>query len=210
MTDYDPEKIAASYDAVAEDYAAKFLDEFDHKPADRELLDEIAATVTGTICDLGCGPGHLARYLADRGADVVGVDLSAEMVAVARRLHPGLRFEQGNMLDLDLVADGEWAAVVAFYSLIHIDRPRVPDALREIHRVIAPSGLFAVSAHVGDGEIRAERFLDHDVPFTGTYFQLDELTALIEQAGFAIERAIERPPYEIEGGPRIYVVATRR
>jgi SAM-dependent methyltransferase len=174
------------------------------------LLDEIAARVDGTICDLGCGPGHVARYLADRGADVIGVDLSAEMVAVARRTYPELRFEQGNMLDLDWVDVGAWAGVVAFYSLIHIDRPRVPEALVEIRRTLMPGGLLAVSAHVGEGEIRAERFLDHDVSFTGTYFQLDELSTVIASAGFDIDRTIERPPYEREGGPRLYVVAARR
>jgi ubiquinone/menaquinone biosynthesis C-methylase UbiE len=206
--DYDPDRIAASYDAVAQDYAARFLHELDDKPADRQLLDDIAARATDVICDLGCGPGHVARYLADRGANVVGVDLSNAMVEVARQLHPDLRFEQGNMLDLSSVDDDAWGAVVAFYSLIHIERPRVPDALAEIRRVVRPHGVIAVSAHEGEGEIRAERFLDHDVPFAGTYFRLDELRGLIEGAGFSIESAIERPPYEREGGPRLYVVAS--
>ncbi|MBA3654489.1 MAG: methyltransferase domain-containing protein [Actinobacteria bacterium] len=209
MSDFEPEKIATSYDVVAQDYAAKFFDELDDKPGDRALLDDIATRTNGIICDLGCGPGHVARYLATRGADVLGVDLSQEMVAVARRRNPGLRFEQSNMLDLGWVDAEAWGGVVAFYSLIHIVRRRVPDALAEIRRVLRRGGLLAVGAHAGEGEIRADGFLGHHVPFAGTYFELDELRSFIDDAGFEVERAIERPPYEREGGPRLYVVAKR-
>lgn len=168
----------------------------------------MAARSTGLICDLGCGPGHVARYLAQRGAHVVGVDLSDEMVVVARRRNPGLRFEQGNMLDLAGVADAAFAAVVAMYSLIHIDRPQVPIALAEMHRVVAPGGILAVAVHGGAGEILYDEFLGHPVPFTGTYFQLDELAGLVTTADFTVEQSIERAPYPEEGQtPRLYVVA---
>ena len=208
MSDFDPSAIAASYDAVAETYAERLFHELDYKPFDRELLDEVAATVDGTICDLGCGPGHVARYLAERGADVVGVDLSAGMVEVAGRLNPGLRFEQGNMFEL---GDRGWAAVVAMYSLIHIDRDRVPDALASIRGALVDGGRLVVGAHGGEGEIRGDDFMGHGVPFTGTFFQLDELRELISNAGFTIDRAIERPPYPQEGQtPRLYVVAWRQ
>jgi SAM-dependent methyltransferase len=208
LTDYDPARIAASYDAVAETYADKLFNELDYKPFDRELLDQVAERADGVICDLGCGPGHVARYLAGRGAEVIGVDLSHAMVDVARRRNPGLRFEHGNMLDLPF-ADGEWAAVVALYSIIHIEREQVPAALAETRRVLRRDGLLIVGVHGGDGEIRHDQFLGHDVPFTGTFFRLDELRRFIEDAGFTIERAVERAPYEQEGQtPRLYVVAS--
>jgi SAM-dependent methyltransferase len=207
VTDYDPAAIAASYDAVAEEYASRLYHELDYKPFDRQLLDELVRS-EGVICDLGCGPGHVARYLADQGADVIGVDLSAAMVDLARRLNPGLRFEQGNMLDLAGVDDGAWAGVVAFYSVIHIERAQVPVALAEVHRVLAPSGVFAIAVHGGTGEIRTDKFMDRPVPFTGTFFELHELTGLIESAGFTVDRAIERSPYDQEGQTqRLYVVA---
>ena len=53
---------------------------------DRQLLDRFAASVQdrGPVCDLGCGPGHVARYLSERKVQVCGVDLSPEMVKRAR------------------------------------------------------------------------------------------------------------------------------
>ncbi|MCB8961561.1 MAG: methyltransferase domain-containing protein [Ardenticatenales bacterium] len=60
------------------------------KPFDRLMLDWLAARVadTGTICDMGCGPGQIARYLHDQGAAVGGIDFSGAMVQEAQRLHP--------------------------------------------------------------------------------------------------------------------------
>ena len=61
--------LAAKYDRVAEKYAAAFFDELERKPFDRALLDRFAAAVAGRgrVCDVGCGPGHVGRYLAARG-----------------------------------------------------------------------------------------------------------------------------------------------
>jgi SAM-dependent methyltransferase len=105
-----PDDCRSSYDRVAGEYVRRIADELRDKPLDRQLLDRFAASVEGggLACDMGCGPGHVARYLRERGAAVCGVDLSAEMVTRARQLNPGVEFQQGDMLALD-VPDGVWA-----------------------------------------------------------------------------------------------------
>src|SRR5579872_4017827 len=114
-------RTASSYDAVAEEYAARFQHELDHKPFDRALLNAFAEVLQGKgiVADIGCGPGHLARHLHDRGLPTIGIDLSPGMIATSRRLNPGLSYQVGNMLALD-APDGAWAGIVAFYSIIHI------------------------------------------------------------------------------------------
>ena len=69
-----PWTIEASYDQVAQQYAQTFFEELARKPFDRALLDAFGERVRaqGTVCDLGCGPGHVARYLKDRGVKVCG------------------------------------------------------------------------------------------------------------------------------------------
>ena len=81
MTKQSPE-LQAGYDRVAEHYATEYFDELKRKPFDRELLDTFAESVRddGRVCELGCGPGQVARYLKDRGVDMCGLDLSGEMV----------------------------------------------------------------------------------------------------------------------------------
>ena len=83
-----------AYDRVADAYAARLFGELAQKPCDRDLLDRLVARVgdLAPICDLGCGPGQVARYLGERGATACGIDLSAAMVAGAARRNPGLAF----------------------------------------------------------------------------------------------------------------------
>ena len=89
-----PIELQNSYDRVAEDYAKQFGDELTKKPFDCRMLNRLVENVgkQETICDLGCGSGHIASYLSRRGAKVCGIDLSPEMVKQARRLIPKFRF----------------------------------------------------------------------------------------------------------------------
>src|ERR1700760_4793752 len=111
-------EISESYDSAAKAYAEHLADELDHKPLDRHLLDRFAEGTRGRgrVADLGCGPGHVARYLHEQGVTVLGLDLSPGMVEVAAGLHPGLDFRVGDMTLLDL-PDASLAGVVWFYSI---------------------------------------------------------------------------------------------
>lgn len=205
------DKLVAGYDTVADVYAERFAHELDHKPFDRRILDELAARLAGRgrVCDLGCGPGHIARYLCAQGVDAFGVDLSPGMVEVARRLHPSLRFEVADMRALPL-PDGSLAGVVAFYSLIHLQRAEVPAVAAEIARILMPGGILLASVHGGEGELHADEFLGAPVEFDATFFQPDELAGFFRDAGLQIEDATTRPPYEMEyPSVRVYVRATR-
>ncbi|MEU4723827.1 class I SAM-dependent methyltransferase [Nonomuraea dietziae] len=111
----------ASYDAVAADYAALFHDELASKPLDRAMLAAFAELVKaaggGPVADVGSGPGRVTAHLDGLGLTASGVDLSPEMVAVARAAHPGLRFEEGSMLVLDL-DDGSLGGTPQGYLLV--------------------------------------------------------------------------------------------
>ena len=122
----DINEVRGSYDQVAGEYVARIFHELEHKPLDRELLDRFAGEVRdlGIVCDLGCGPGHVARYLHKRGVHVMGIDLSPRMVEQARQLNEGIEFQQGDMSSLD-VEDEAWGGIAAFYSIVHIPRAEV-------------------------------------------------------------------------------------
>ncbi len=154
-----PDDFRSSYDAVAEVYAQTFFDELSRKPFDRELLEAFAASVPqAVVLDVGCGPGHVGRYLSERGIAVVGIDLSPAMIEVARRLNPALRFEVADMRTLPM-GDGTVGAIAAFYSLIHIRRAEVPAVLDEFRRVLTPAGRLLLAVHGGKGDHRIVGFL---------------------------------------------------
>ena len=79
-------RVRAGYDTVAATYADQFCDELDHKPQERGLLGAFCdITPRGVVADIGCGPGHITRFLATRLERVVGLDLSPAMIAAARQ-----------------------------------------------------------------------------------------------------------------------------
>ncbi len=198
-----------TYDAVAGDYVEHIFDELKDKPFDRQLLDEIAET-DGIVCDLGCGPGHVAHYLHERGAEVIGIDLSPAMIERARALTPGVRFEVGDMRKLD-VPDSAWQAVVAFYSIIHFAPAELPDLFREIRRVLAPGGTLVVSFHIGSEIFHRDEWWGHAVNVDFYFLQPDDVVAAMEAAGLSVERVRQRDPYpEVEYPSRRAYVTARR
>jgi SAM-dependent methyltransferase len=196
------------YDAIAEPYAEKLADELDRKPFDRDLLDSLVSRFgAGLVADIGCGPGHVGRYLYDRGVDIVGIDLSAEMLRVAGERNPGMRFEKADVRSLPF-ADGELAGAVAFYSLIHLDDPEVPVALGELRRVIENGGVLCLAVHGGEGRVAGDEWFGRAVHFEATLWSIAPLGVLLTDAGFTIESAVARPPYPEEGqNERIYITA---
>ena len=206
------ENLQASYDRVAEEYAQRIFDELQYKPLDRQMLDRLAASVSadGIICDLGCGPGQIARYLRDRGAQVIGVDLAVQMIEEAQQLNPDIEFKQGNLLALD-VEDEAWAGIAAFYSLIHVPREEVMTALHELKRVLQPGGWLLVAFHLGTEVLHLEEWWGKPVSADFVYFQAPEMQAYLQAAGFQIEELIERPPYpDVEHqSHRAYILARK-
>ncbi len=183
-----------------------------HKPLDRQLLDRFAASVrdVGPACDMGCGPGHVARYLHEQAVQVCGVDLSPAMVEQARRLTPGIDFRQGDMLALD-VPDESWAGIAAFYSIIHIPRVDLPQALAELYRVLQPGGRLLVAFHIGDETVHLDEWWGHNVCLDFFFFRSDEMAQHLRTAGFEIEEIIERDPYaEAEHQSRRSYIFARR
>ena len=194
-----------SYDQVAAEYAEKFKDEMDSKPFDRDCLDRLAREVgdLGPICDMGCGPGQIARYLHRQGVDTLGVDLSPRMVAEAQRLNPEIHFHQGDMLSLP-DADNSWGGIAAFYCIIHIPREQIVDALREMKRVLKPGGVLLLAFHIGDEIKHLDEWWEKPVDLDFAFFQAEEMEAWLQEAGYELQETIVREP-----NPKVEV-ATRR
>jgi len=115
------------------------------------MLTAFASLVTqpGVVADIGCGPGDITAHLAGQGLDMIGIDLSPGMVAVARRNHPTIEFREGDMTALDL-ADGELAGAVSWWYTVHVPNSAVPLVMSELHRVTVAGGHVLVGFHAGD------------------------------------------------------------
>jgi len=208
----DRDTVAHDYDRIARSYARELGDELTRKPLDRALLGYLAdvAKGRGTIGDLGCGPGHVTGFLAELGADVVGVDVSAEMVRLASTAHPGLRFVVGDLRSLPF-ADGSLAAAIAFYSLIHFADDDLRVACCEIARVLAAGGEALIAYHRGDRVVHPGEMWGVRVDLGFRFLPDRTVAAALKEAGLQIRAKIHREPYAGAEHPsrRTYLIAAR-
>lgn len=136
------------YDDVAEWYdewvGTGAMREDPFFPAVEALMGEVAGQ---RICDLACGQGRVSRYLADRGAHVVGVDLSAKLLAIARRheraVPRGIAYLWADARDLGAVVDGAFDTVVCHMALMDISD--LAPTLQTVARILRPGGWFVFS-----------------------------------------------------------------
>lgn len=193
-----------SYDADAVGYAEKVRGLLDRSPYLRASLALFAELVRdaggGLVADVGCGPGYVTRHLHELGVDAFGIDLSPEMVGVARCEYPDLRFEVGTMTDLDLAADAV-TGVLAFWSVIHVPDHSVPGVFAQFHRVMRRGGPLLVGFHVGDEtQHTGEGYSGRSINVDSYRRRPDEVARWLREAGFAIEaELVMRPDEDVPG-----------
>ncbi|MFG2290863.1 class I SAM-dependent DNA methyltransferase [Streptomyces sp. NPDC048595] len=202
------------YDTIATDYAEHFRDAMATRHWDLAVLAAFAAIVrtedTGPVADLGCGPGWVTAHLDTLGLPVSGIDLSPQMVALARREHPGVRFDVGSMLDLDL-PDGSLGGIVAWYSIIHTPLERLPELFAAFHRKLAPGGHLLVAFQAGDEPLHLARPFGHPVSLDFRRRQPDRMAELLADAGLEVRSRLLREPEEAlgESAPQAYLTARK-
>jgi SAM-dependent methyltransferase len=208
----DDDALRASYAEVADEYVARIHGELAHKPLDRELLAAFAERVRdkGPCYDVGCGPGHVTTFLAEHGADAIGVDLSPDLIERARRLDPARTFLVGDMRALP-IADGAAAGVVAMYAIVHFTPAELPAVFRELARVLAPGARLLVSFHIGTDRVHLDEWWGKRVSIDFQFFAAEAVIAAMEGAGLALVERVEREPYpDVEVATRrAYLVAAR-
>ena len=191
--------IRESYDRVAEEYARRISSELARKPFDRDLLKRFLAEVgdSGEICDVGCGPGHVSRYLRDLGANVFGLDISPRMIEEARQLNPDIRFQEGNMMSLDL-PDAELVGIVSFYSICNLPEESLSTVFREMWRVLKGGGIVLLGFHTGDETLHRDELWGKAISMDFFLYDPQLIKQYLKDAGFIIENVFEREPYEPE------------
>lgn len=128
------------HDALATSYHAFFAAVT--TLATNPLLDAVNLRPGTRLLDVATGPGALAAEAATRGARPVGVDLSPQMIELARRLHPGLDFREADVEHLPF-DDDTFDAVVCCFGLGHFPRPEA--AVAECVRTLLTGGRIAFS-----------------------------------------------------------------
>ncbi|MDI5950279.1 class I SAM-dependent methyltransferase [Flavobacterium yafengii] len=172
----------SSYDETANEYF-KIVSEFDLIPEIFEFTKLIKQN--GRILDLGCGPGHHSKYFSNLDFKVTGIDLSSEMIKLAKKEFADVNFKVMDILDLDFEKnsfDGIWASA----SLLHIPKNHIKLILNKIKDALINDGILYISLKEGKG---SELF--NDIRYGGVnkfyvYYQLDKIKKILKDVGFNI------------------------
>ncbi len=172
------------------------------------LADLLDAQPGERILDVGCGTGHLTASIARRGAEVTGIDSSADMIAQARANYPGLRFEVVGAADF---VSAEPFDAVFSNAALHWMKPPEP-VVESISRALRPGGRLAAEmggygniAAVVEG-LRKVLGTERVAELSPWYFpSIGEYARLLERHQMLVRTAalFDRPtPFEGEGGLR--------
>ena len=208
----DLDVVRDSYDRVADNYvemvASTALGDIRRQPWLRAAMDVFADAVggLGPVLDVGCGPGTVTGYLAERGLDVSGIDLSPRMIEHARRLHPECTFSVGSSTDLNL-AEASWGGLLGWWSLFNLPRRILPQVLASFAAALVPAGQLIIGTHVGDDDLlRTEAYGGVPVRWTTHQWRPEQLVMMVEQAGLTPTAEL-RLPANGQLGPVVVLVA---
>ena len=219
---------ADDYDRMGEAYAAHADEGAVNSLYDRPAMLALAGDVRGRrVLDVGCAAGALTAALVERGADVLGIDASAAMIAIAeRRLGGRAAFRVADLAaPLDFVPAAS-VDVVTASLVLHYLQDWVP-ALRELHRALAPDGRLVLSTHHPGEDWRWFDRPDYFAvePITDTFptaagpaevhfwrRPLSAVFAAVRDAGFQVDELAEPMPLPEcrERDPRVWTLLTTR
>lgn len=140
----------SGWEAIGASVVSPYLGYQHYRDGLMALIDALPGG--GRVLDLGCGPGTIvAKLLADRGFEVVGVDFAEEMIAAARQAVPGATFVCQSMTEISYQA--EFDAVVASYSMLCLDPASFGVVAAKIAKALRPGGrCFVALNEAADGE----------------------------------------------------------
>lgn len=203
--------VAAAYNAIAADYASHFRKELDGKPLDRALLScfaQLCVNSSGPILDLGCGTGGVVQYLHALGLDVLGIDISNEMISQALLNFPHLRFEVASMSALPF-EDGSIGGAISMYSIVHFSDDDLANVLKEISRTLVPKSYLLVVFQTGAKTLHIEEAFGKQLNLTFYRHEIATVRTLLESAGFTVWMEAVREPDDHERARQAYLIVQR-
>lgn len=180
----DKSKLAVgTYEKIAGKYAEKYFDDIVDVPYIDKFLVKLPKK--SKILDVGSGPGQFAKHMIEKGFEVIGIDFSKEMVAIAKEKVPGVDFRHMDMRQLDF-PDKSFDGVLSAYSLIHIPSEQVLATLKSFHRILKTGGYIEIVVQKGHADkIIDEPFMPSEKMFFN-FFTEKRISKFLEDAEFKV------------------------
>lgn len=174
------QKTINTYNKMAKEYDDETVDFWERFP--RTFLDKFIELSGKKIIDVGSGPGRDGLLLQQSGKEVICVDASEAMVKFSsERGLESILAGFDNLPFENKLFDGVWS----YTALLHVPKKSIDTSLKEISRVLKPSGIFALGLIEGNTEEYKESS-GVDMPRWFSFYQKDEVINLCKQHGFEL------------------------
>lgn len=205
----DKSKLAVNtYNKIAKKYTDEYFDDF----SDIKYIDRFLKYLPkkSKILDIGSGPGQFSKYIKENGFDVEGVDYSDEMVLIAKKKVPNVKFSKMDMRKLEF-KEKYFDGLLVSYSLIHIPSNQIASTLKGFYKILKPGGYILIIAQYGKAnQIIDEPFLPTEKMFFN-FFTKDRLKKYLNKANFEVvfqEQIPTQDPNSV-GTEIIYTIARK-
>ena len=171
-----------AHDNIAQKYYETYKDD----KTDLAYFDEFLDICDTDILDLGCGMGHYANYMYNKGYTVTGIDFSSGMLDIARKEYPNIEYIQSDVCDLSLLSGRKYDGIVLAYLLQHLSRKETENLFKQLPKYLKPNAKLLIFTREGNFT------LDEAEPFNPTFiyqiteYNKDTLTALLTNNGWDI------------------------
>lgn len=199
--------VIPTYDKIADKYASHYFNDLSDSPYFDKFLSYL--TKGSRILDIGCGNGNFSKYISDKGFNCEGIDLSPEMLRIARKRVPGIKFTLKDMRKLDYGADSFDGLIVA-YSLIHIPSDQVISTLQGFKKILKPEGVVLLITQKGEPDKVVNEPLKKDEKIFINFFTKERLTDFLKKSGFMIVYQEEKPIQDLESLSDIVIYTIAR
>lgn len=194
------------YDDIAEEYAQEFFGD----TSDEKYIDIFLQSLEGKkVLDVGCGNGRDCKYIAEKGFEINGIDLSVGMLKIAKERIPEGNFEVMDMTNMTY-PENSYDGIVSNCSLFHVPIEELPRTLANFKKILKPNGKLFLTLQEGNGESMIEEPYRPGVHIYMNYFSVDKILDLLEEHGFNIDYMTkEESPNEFElGNGKLIIISS--
>ena len=188
------------YNDIVQEYTEEFFDD----KSDEKYIDQFLQSLEGkNVLDAGCGNGRDCKYINQKGFKVKGIDLSKEMLVIAKKMVPKVDFEVMDITNITY-SDNSYDGIISNCSFFHIPVEELPKTLNSFSKILKPNGKLLLILQEGLGEAMIEEPFRKGVYIYINYFSVKQISELLLKHGFEIDSILkEESPNELELGKLI-------
>ena len=170
-----------TYNKIAQEYDKEFGNDYSDTPYVDKFLNYLEGK---KVLDIGCGVGNLTKYIMDKGFNVEGIDLSKEMLNIAKQKYSDIKFYEMNMKEITLRK--KYDGIMLDYSLFHLTKKEVIEVLPKYYDLLNSNGKILLILQYGQGERIVNEPLKEGLKIFINYYSQDEIIEILKNNRFKI------------------------